>query len=390
MGNGQTASAAQEAPLKAPRTRRQKIIRAIQVLVSLGIIVGIFVGVLPKFADYTSVWATIRALTWLEITTLIAVTALNIFTYWPQMMAAMPGLTFWQAGVNNQSSTTIANTMPLGGAIATGVSYTMYHSWGFTNGQIVLSALITGIWNTFIKLAMPIIALVALVATGEATTALIVPTVIGVAALGAAVVMLGLILHSKPLARRVGNGIGRGASVIRRLFRKPPVQWGDAAVRFRHQTIELVAKRWAALTVSTVASHTCLYLVLLLSLRHVGVSEQEISWAQVLGVFAFVRLISALPITPGGVGLVELGYIGTLYVAGRNKTNVPLDVFKTQVAAAVLLFRVLTFGAQIPLGVFTYVVWRLKKSWRKPVPHEPDEPEAAEAPGLEPVPSPST
>ena len=36
--------------------------------------------------------------------------------------------------------------------------------------------------------------------------------------------------------------------------------------------------------------------------------------------------------------------------------------------AAVLLFRVLTYGIQIPLGGFTYVIWRLKKSWRREAP----------------------
>src|SRR6266542_6747884 len=282
----------------APRSLRRRIVRAIQVVVSLVIVVGIFVGILPKIADYSAVWATIRDLTWLELVTLLAVTVLNIVTYWPQMMAAMPGLTFWQAGVNNQSSTTIANTLPLGGALATGVSYTMYRSWGFTNSAIVLEALVTGIWNTFIKLAMPVIALVALVVTGAATAALLVPTIIGVGVLSVAVIMFGMILRSKRLARRVGSWLGTMVSRFRKVFRTPPVDWSDAAVKFRHQTIELVDQRWLALTLSTVVSHTCLYLVLLLSLRHVGVSEQEITWAQVLGVFAFIRLISALPITP--------------------------------------------------------------------------------------------
>jgi uncharacterized membrane protein YbhN (UPF0104 family) len=122
-----------------------------------------------------------------------------------------------------------------------------------------------------------------------------------------------------------------------------------------------------------VASHVALYLVLLLALRHVGVSEREVSWAQVLGVFAFVRLISMIPLTPGGVGLVELGYIGGLYVAGKAHADVPLDVFKAQIAAAVLVFRALTFVLQIPLGAFAYLIWQRKKSWRKPVPREEDD-----------------
>ena len=151
------------------------------------------------------------------------------------------------------------------------------------------------------------------------------------------------------------------------------MHWGDAAARFRKQTIGLVAKRWPALTVSALLSHIALYLVLLLALRHVGVSEKEINWAQVLGVFAFVRLISLFPITPGGIGLVELGYIGGLYVAGRSHADVPVDAFKAQVTAAVLVFRTLTFILQIPLGAITYVIWQRKKSWRKPVPvHEPE------------------
>ncbi len=35
--------------------------------------------------------------------------------------------------------------------------------------------------------------------------------------------------------------------------------------------------------------------------------------------------------------------------------------------AAVLLFRVLTYGIQIPLGGFTYLIWRARTSWRRPV-----------------------
>src|SRR6266511_2323983 len=210
------------APPAAPRSRRRRIVRTIQVVVSLAIVVG----VLPKIADYSAVWATIRDLTWLELVTLLAVTVLNILTYWPQMVAAMPGLTFWQAGVNNQSSTTIANTLPLGGALATGVSYTMFRSWGFTNGEIALEAVVTGVWNTFIKLAMPVVSLAALALTGQATAALVVPTAIGIAVLLVAVALFALMLRSKELARRIGSVAGRAASRVRGLFRKP--RWSGA------------------------------------------------------------------------------------------------------------------------------------------------------------------
>jgi uncharacterized protein (TIRG00374 family) len=92
-----------------------------------------------------------------------------------------------------------------------------------------------------------------------------------------------------------------------------------------------------------------LFLVLLLALRHVGVSQRQVGWIEALAGFAFVRLLSAFPITPGGLGVVELGLAAVLVVAGGDKA---------QVVAAVLVFRALTFLLPLPLGALTYWWWR--------------------------------
>ena len=333
---------------------------------------AIFALILPKIAKYSDVWRTITGLTWLELLTLLLATVFNLFTYWWQMMAALPGLKLWQSAVNNQSSTTIANVVPGGGVIGIGVAYAMFYSWGFTGPEIALLMSTTGIWNAFMKLFLPVFALALLAVTGKATTALLIPAAIGLAILVGCMILFALVLWKKSLAQSIGNGLGRAWSRIRRVLRKPPiVDWGEGAVRFRKQTIKLVAKRWPALTVTTVLSHFALWFVLLLALRHVGVSEHEVSTIQVLGVFAFARLLSAAPITPGGVGIVELALIAGLYAAGRNHADVPLAEFKAQVTAAALLFRTLTYGIQIPLGGFTYLIWRRNKSWRKAQQKEP-------------------
>jgi uncharacterized protein (TIRG00374 family) len=114
-----------------------------------------------------------------------------------------------------------------------------------------------------------------------------------------------------------------------------------------------------------VVSHLGLYAVLLVALRTLGVSGREVSWAQVLAVFAFARLLSAIPITPGGLGVVELALIGGLYAAGHAHAGVPAAEFRAQVTAATLLFRALTYGIQIPLGALTYLIWQHKRSWRR-------------------------
>ncbi|MGZ8572042.1 MAG: lysylphosphatidylglycerol synthase transmembrane domain-containing protein [Actinomycetota bacterium] len=356
------------------KRRGRKAWRYVSFAVSILIVVGIFVYAIPKFADYSAVWASIRSLTPLELATLVAATIFNLFTYWWANMAALPGLTLWQSTVSTQTTTSVANTLPGGGAIAVGLTYTILRSWGFSGTDIALYVGVSGIWNIFIKLALPVLSIVFLVIQGRSSAAFVSAALIGLAVLAGAVALLAGVFTSEALARRVGNGLGRVLSTLRRVFRRPPVtDVGERAVRFRSDTITLVGRRWLALTWTTLLSHLALYFILLLSLRHLGISEQEVSAAEVFAVFAFGRLISALPITPGGLGVIELGYIGGLVAAAGGD--------KPAIVAAVLLFRTLTFGIQIPLGGFTYLIWRSNKSWRRRAPDEDEAQTSAIASG---------
>jgi uncharacterized membrane protein YbhN (UPF0104 family) len=332
--------------------------KVLQAAISLVIVVGIFVGVLPQIADFSEVWDTIRSLTLLESGSLAVVAFWNLATYWFVLSAALPGMRLREAAVVNQSSTAVSNTLPGGGAIGVGVTLAMLTSWGFRLQAIARSALVTGIWNNFVKLGMPVVALSLLAFEGDITASRLGAAAIGLAALVGAVVVFGLILKSDRLARSIGTALGHIVSKARRVFGKGPVVgWDERAASFRVDTIGLLQHRWLQLTLATLISHLSLYFVLLVTLRHVGVSEQELGWIPVLASFSFVRLISALPITPGGVGVVELGYAATLTIGLDEAT-------KAQVVAAILVFRAITYALPIPLGAATYVVWRRNQTWR--------------------------
>ena len=138
-----------DGPVVVPEARRRRpLVRGIQIAISVAVVVAIFALIIPKIASYSDVWKTISDLTLIEMASLVAATIFNLFTYWWQMQAAMPGLRLGQAAVNNQTSTTIANIVPGGGVVALGVTYTMFHSWGFTASEIALLITTTGIWKT--------------------------------------------------------------------------------------------------------------------------------------------------------------------------------------------------------------------------------------------------
>jgi len=337
--------------------------RVLQGSLSLAVVGAIFVGVLPRLASYSDVWATIRDMTPLESVILAAVGIFNLAAYWFVLVAVLPGLTLGQAAVANQASTAIANTLPGGGALGAGVTYAMYSSWGFGFRAFTLSTLISGIWNNFVKLAMPVVALGLLAIAGDVSPALMTAALAGMAMLITAVAVFGLVLRSDQLAHRIGEGLGRTASSLRAVVHRPLVtKWGEAAQRFRTDSRALLKDRWLGLTVATLTSHLSLYLVLLVALRHVGVARADVSWVRVLAAFAFARLISALPITPGGLGVAELGYAAAL--------SIGVDAaVRTHIVAAVLVFRFITFVLPVPLGAAAYLLWRHKRSWwRESVP----------------------
>src|SRR5687767_5821516 len=92
--------------------------RAVSGLISLAIIVFIFGWVIPRFADYGEIWAAMQGLTAIELWSLVGVTLFNLVTYWWANQAAIPGLGIGKAAVLTQTTTTVANTLPAGGAIA--------------------------------------------------------------------------------------------------------------------------------------------------------------------------------------------------------------------------------------------------------------------------------
>jgi uncharacterized protein (TIRG00374 family) len=350
-----------DAPVTKQAGRSGRAKQIVWFVLGVLIVVAIFVFAIPRFADWGEVWAAMKTLTVIEFWSLMAATIFNLYTYWLANKAALPGLGLWRSAVVTQTGTSVANTMPAGGAVAVGMTYAILHSWGFTGGETALFVGVTGIWNTFTKLGLPVVALVLLVVTGHANPALVGAAAVGIAVLVVANVLLALVFRSSAMARKVGDALGRVASWFKGLFGRAPVtDLGDRAVRFRRETIVLVARRWIKLTWTTVLSHVALFLVLLLSLRHMGVSEQDVSTVEAFAVFTFARLLSAIPITPGGVGVIDLGYIGGLSAIDRPEA--------AQIIAAVLIFRVLTYGIQIPLGGVTYFIWRAKTSWRRDTP----------------------
>ena len=326
-------------------------------LLSVVLVAAVIFWFLPQFTSLGDVWASIRSMTWLELTLLGVAALWNLVSYQFVMVATMPGLTLRQAFVSTETTTAVSNTVVGGAAISLGLTYAMNSSWGFSRSRTSVSLLLSGLWNNFAKLGLPVLALVLLTFESPPSTGRVIAGLAGVGGLVLAVLALGMLLRSPASAVRLGTVSGRVASAVIRPFGRPPVQgWERATSKFRDRTALLLRARWHWLTLATLVSHLSLFLVLLLTLRSVGLDPAQVSWVEALAVFAFARLLTAVPFTPGGLGVVELALITGLSAAGGDRALV---------AAAVLVFRLLTFLLPIPIGLGTYVFWRRNRSWRR-------------------------
>src|SRR5437773_603759 len=167
----------------APTRRRSRTRRVVSAAVSLAIVVGVFWYFLPQFANISDVWSSVRAMTWVEIAVLVAAAAWNLLSYGLVVVAATPGLTLGQAFVMTESSTAVSNTLPGGSAIGIGMAYGMFGSWGFSRSRITVSVLLTGLWNNFAKLGMPVLAVALLALQGSPGAGRVIAGLLGIAGL---------------------------------------------------------------------------------------------------------------------------------------------------------------------------------------------------------------
>ena len=302
-----------------------------------------FAYFLPQIADYRDVWGVLKAVSWAWIVTLAGVTVLNLLTFAPPWQVTLPGLTFRGAFILTQVSTALAMVVPAGAAVGIAGAYGILRRWGFKGRDIGRAVTLVSLWNQFANLSYPVIAVFLLAVTGGDSPILATAAFVGAAVLGVAVAALASILSSNRMATGTGDLMARVVSSARAKVGRPPVLWGGESFgRFRAGAVDLLRRRWHVLTLATYAGTLTVFLVLLASLRALDVPASEVSLVEAFAAWSLARLLGTIPITPGGIGVVELGLTGALVGFGGNNAGV---------VAAVLVYRFLTMVPTIVAGL---------------------------------------
>jgi uncharacterized membrane protein YbhN (UPF0104 family) len=243
------------------------------------------------------------------------------------MMISLPGLTLRRALALCVAGSAVSNGVPLGGALSYGVTTAMARSWGFTATRLTDSFAINQICNVLARLLFGALALGWLLTLGPggvaSTSAVVVSSVTAVL-----VLVCGAVLASDWVAGWI---------------------WpGGSVVTVRRIVTTGLQKSWVWLGLGTAAYMLLLAALLELCLYVLGA---PLPFLVVLAVVGIERLITVVPLTPGGAGAAELALFAGLTAAGTAGADA---------LAAALLYRFFTFLAEIPVGTVVIIGWRIR------------------------------
>ena len=200
---------------KKRRTGRARIIATVASVLIIG---GVFAFALPRIANYGEVWDVVQTLSWQWLVALVLATVLNLATYAPPLVAALPGI----CATCTPRASPSRRPRCRRSRRAAPPSAWRHRSRCCAPGasaaaRVGLAVVVTGVWNQFVILGFPIIAVAGLVAEGGANRTLEIVAIVGLVIFAAIVVGV----------RR--RALERAACAPDRRPRRPPRDLGQGA-----------------------------------------------------------------------------------------------------------------------------------------------------------------
>jgi uncharacterized membrane protein YbhN (UPF0104 family) len=277
----------------------------------------------------------IEAVPFWDVMCLIAVWAAGLGFHTIVLRRSLPGLSVRHAFALNLGGSSVSNVLPFGGAAGIGLNYAMLRSWGYDRVQITAFATVSNLVVAMVKVLIAIGGIVALSFMPDIASQLSQPT-----SPGAIAVYIGV---AGVVAAAIGIYLGWARGRVRGGI-------GGWIAQLWEQCSHVLKRGWAGLAVGGLG-YPLLQVVLMWSC--LVALQVNIMFGAVLAAYAVERMLTLIPITPGGVGVVETAATAVLVGFGADPVGA---------AAGVLLFRVFSYLIEIPLGALVTAAWFARRS----------------------------
>lgn len=294
--------------------------------------------------DWQQVAAALGQVGWVQAPALVALLLLRQSLNAVPLAVFVPGLGFVRAVQNDLTANLVGTVAPPPGDVVVRVS--MFRSWGISAVDGMPGVTLNSLVFYVIRFSVPALGVLLLVRDGLAGSRIWL-------AIGSLVVaclmVVGLVLVSRGerAARALGERVARLMSRIREDV--DPQLWGERVAGFRATMSTRLVRGLPPSLLSLLAMVVVDGLIVLLSLRLVGVPASLLPPLLVLGTFLMVYPLTALPLA--GLGVLDAALVVAF-------TEVAGTAYEPEIVAGLVLWRVVTILGSLALGCLTLGWWR--------------------------------
>jgi len=334
-------AAAIDAAQARPLTRKTVIKRAL----ALAVAGAAIYLVLPKLMAVLAAWPRLSTLNPAWFTVCLAAELVSFTCNFALQRLALRTRGWFPVVTAGLAGNAVTNTLPGGSAAGAAAQFHMLTTAGFDTDTAVGGLTAFSLLEVGGLLALPILALPAILAGVPVSRGLVHTALLGIAAFVLYAIFGVIVLRTDwPLAT-----LGRAAqSLWNRITRgRRPVTGLDTRLLAERDTIRAVlGSNWRQAAVLTAGRLGFDYGCLLAALRATGASPQP---SVVLLAYAAAGIVALFPVTPGGLGIVEASLSGLLILAGVRGGYAVL---------ATLAYRIASYWLPLLAGPPAYLLFR--------------------------------
>ena len=333
------------------------LVRRVIVLALAGVLLYLLA---PRIGEVLASWPRLVTLDPWWVTAMIGLQALSLASMWVLQRMAIRTHRWGPIVTSQLAGNAFSRVVPGGAAAGAALQFRMLVRSGFRGGAVASGLTTSSLLNVAVLLALPVFALPAILTGTRVNEDLIRAALVGAGALVLLFALGALFLFTNRALWMTAVMIERTYNRVRPRRFKAINYLPQRLLRERNMIRKSFGERWWQALMASGGRWAFDYLCLMAAIEAVGVDPDP---SLVLLSFCVAQVLGMVPITPGGLGLVEAGLSATLVLAG-----VPAG----EAFLATLAYRLASFWLPLPAGLLAAIVHRHL--------FEPPRPQAGETP----------
>jgi uncharacterized protein (TIRG00374 family) len=315
--------------------------RALFLVVAL---VGLYF-VWPQLVHFFDDLPSLRSIKWFWFALMLLLEAGSYICYWAVLRVTLAEPRWPVVAYAQLASTAFSRIIPGGAASGGAIAYQMLSTAGLAKARVVTGLTTATLLSTAVLFLLPVISVPAIIGGAPIDRSLVHGLEIGLAIAVLIVVAGALALFTDRPLRWVGGSVQNVMGRLRRTDQSH-LELPDRLVEERDLIRDTLGDRWWLALPCATGGWLFDFAALLAALAAVGARPHP---SLVLLGYVVAALLAQIPITPGGLGFVEVGLTATLGLAG---------VGVAEATTAVLAYRLVSFWLPIPAGLVAMAIFK--------------------------------